>query len=555
MPTTAASRAAAESAAMSESGLRASTLVVALRTARRATRSAAVWGLLFGGLVANEALTYHSGFPDRASRERFAASMVGNRGLEAVTGPARQLDTIRGFVDWRMLSLMLAAGAIWGLLTATRLLRGEEDAGRWELLLAGRASRRSAAAQAVGGLAVAWVVLWALTATGTVLAGLQPRVGFSVGDSLLYATTGTASAAMFLGVGALTSQVAVNRRQANAFAALVFAASWLLRMLADGHVLPGWVRWTTPLGWVENLAPLTDPQPWALVPIVVLTVGTCSAAIALAGRRDVAEGLLRRSAAPAPRTRLLGGATGLAVKLERWPAVSWVLGLGALGFVFGLVARAAAEGSLSDTSVSNVVNRGGGHASGAAAWIGYEFLYLAAILAFAAAGQVSAMRSEEAEGHLDNLLVRRVSRRAWLAGRLGLGAAIVVCTGVATGAGGWLGVAGRGGVGSGEMLRAGLNTALPGLVVLGFGALLYGIVPRLAVPVLYAFVLWSFLVEIIGSTVLHAHWLVHTSVLDRLGPVPATGLQWRAIAVFLLLAVLAALGGLAAFERRDTLEG
>jgi ABC-2 type transport system permease protein len=200
-----------------------------------------------------------------------------------------------------------------------------------------------------------------------------------------------------------------------------------------------------------------------------------------------------------------------------------------------------------------VASRGGGHASGVAAWVGYEFLYLAAILAFAAAGQISAMRAEESRGHLDNLLVRRVSRRSWLAGRLVLGGAIVACTGLATGVGGSLGVAGRGGVGAPEMLQAALNTAMQGLVVLGLGALLYGLVPRLVVPMLYAFVMWSFLVEIVGSSVLHARWLAHTSVLDPLGPVPASALQWRAIGLLLTFTVLAALGGLAAFERRDTL--
>jgi ABC-2 type transport system permease protein len=114
-------------------------------------------------------------------------------------------------------------------------------------------------------------------------------------------------------------------------------------------------------------------------------------------------------------------------------------------------------------------------------------------------------------------------------------------------------VAGRGDVGIPEMLQAPLNTAMPGLVVLGLGALLYGLAPRLVVPVLYAFVMWSFLVEIVGSSVLYAGWLVHTSVLDPLGPVPASALQWEAIGILLVFTVLAALGGLAAFERRDTL--
>jgi ABC-2 type transport system permease protein len=48
-------------------------------------------------------------------------------------------------------------GAIGGLLAATRLLRGEEDSGRWQLVLAGgtRASRATLATLAALGAAIA----------------------------------------------------------------------------------------------------------------------------------------------------------------------------------------------------------------------------------------------------------------------------------------------------------------------------------------------------------------------------------------------------------------
>jgi hypothetical protein len=42
-----------------------------------------------------------------------------------------------------------------------------------------------------------------------------------------------------------------------------------------------------------------------------------------------------------------------------------------------------------------------------------------------------------------------------------------------------------------------------------------------------------------------------SSVLARLGPVPATPLSWSAVAWLLGLAALAAVGGLLAFTRRD----
>ena len=65
------------------------------------------------------------------------------------------------------------------------------------------------------------------------------------------------------------------------------------------------------------------------------------------------------------------------------------------------------------------------------------------------------------------------------------------------------------------MIQAGLN-----LFILGLGTLLHGLAPRLAAPVLYALVLWSFLVEIIGSSTTTNHWLLDTALLSHLGAVP-----------------------------------
>ena len=58
-----------------------------------------------------------------------------------------------GYTAYKTMFILVILGAIWGLLIATRLLRGEEDAGRWELFLSGRTTRGRAAAQAAIGLA------------------------------------------------------------------------------------------------------------------------------------------------------------------------------------------------------------------------------------------------------------------------------------------------------------------------------------------------------------------------------------------------------------------
>ena len=540
-------------AAEVRTGDRRAATVVAVRTGRRVWLPALVWGLVFGWLVFNEARNYSGDFPTAQSRAEFASTLGSNAGLAAIIGPARHIDTVGGSVAWRMFGLMIIVGGIWGLVTATRLMRGEEDAGRWELLLSGRTARRSATVQALAGLAVGYVALWMPIAAFTVAAGQRPDVGFPVSAALFYATAATASAAMFLAIGAVTSQLGSTRRQANSLATAVFGGAYMVRMVADGGTGLAWLRWASPLGWVENLAPLTGSNPLALAPIVLVVVGAVAGAVVLAGRRDVGAGILARRSPPRTSTSLLGGPALLVTRLERWVALSWVLGLAAVAMIFGVTAVVAAQGNVAVADVQATISRlGGGHGGAVGAWIGYEFLFIAALATYAAAGQISALRAEEADGHVDNLLARPVGRAQWLAGRLAFGAAMCVLIGLATGLGAWWGIALQsGGVGLWPMLQAGLNVVVPCLFVLGLGTLLFGLVPRVAMPVLYVVVLWSVLVVILGSGVVTNHWVLDTAVLTHVGPVPASDLNWTAIGWLVGLGLLGAVGGAAAFSRRD----
>lgn len=534
-------------------GDRRAAAVIALSTAKRAARSGAVWGVLFGLLVLNETLTYPTTYRTVASRETLARTFGHNAALNAIIGQARRLDTVGGWVSWRMLGLMIILGAIWGLLTATRLLRKEEDAGRWELLLAGQTTRRHATLQAIAGLAAGWIALWALTAVLTVAAGSRSDVGFSTSGSLFYATAASASAALFLAIGALSSQLAATRRQANGLAAAIFAVCFLIRMVADSVSGLGWLRWISPLGWVENLHPFTGSQPLMLLPIGLLTIAAAALAATLAGRRDIGTAVLARRESVKSDTRLLGSPAHLVIRLERSVALAWIAGLTLLGAIFGVVARSAVGARAATSAIEQSLSRiGGHHVSAATAWIGYEFVFIAVLIAFAAAGQISAMRSEEADGHVDNLLARHLRRDTWVAGRLGFGAALVIAVGLAASLGGWIGVASRNsGVGFGAMLQAGLNMMPAALFVLGLGTLLFALVPRLAAPLLYVLVLWSFLIEIIGSSITSNHLLLDTALFSHLGPVPAASLNWTAMGVLTGLGVIAALAGLIAFQRRD----
>jgi ABC-2 type transport system permease protein len=524
---------------------------IAVTTAKRAARPGVLWGIVFGILIASAATSYASAFPDAASRARLATAVQGNARFEALFGTIRRIDTVAGYTAYKTMYTMIILGAIWGLLVSTRLLRGEEDAGRWELYVSGRTTRGRAVTQAAIGLGVGVVALWVPTGLIAAAAGTSSKVDIGFGASLYLAGT-AAAAAMFMAVGMFVGQLAASRHEANLIGSGVLAVSYLTRMVADSAPGLNWLRWASPLGWIEELRPLTGSDPLAFVPIGTLVAILAVLAVRVASRRDLGASAFRGRDAPRPRTLLLGGEAGLTVRLTRPMIVSWLAALAVTGIVFGLVAQAAGSALRGPPGIEKAIQRLGGTGAGATSYLGFVFVVAAGLVAIAVAGQVAAIRNEEAAGHLDNLLVRPVARWRWLGFRLGVGVALVVVAAALVGVAAWVGAASQGaGLGFGELLKAGLNVAPPAVFVLGIGALAYGLWPRGAIGVAYGLVVWSFLVETISAIVDSNHWLRDTSPVLHIAPVPAAAPDWTAAIWLVGLGAVATTAGIAAFGRRD----
>ena len=524
--------------------------VVARQTARKAVRSGVLWGYVFGILVASSALSYVSIYKTQAERNHLEKAFGSNNATSALFGPATRLQTVAGFTVFKTSMTVIILGAVWGLLTSTRLLRGEEDSGRWELLLSGQTTRRGAAAQALVGLAVGVTALWAITALVTVVTGHSTKVDIAAGPALFFALALVSSAIMFLVVGALTSQLAATRRQAAAYAAAVLGVSYALRMVADSGIGLHWLRWTSPLGWVEQLQPLTSPRPLALLPIAAFTAALAVTSAHLAGARDLGASTLPDRATGPPHLRLLSGQVGLTIRLVRSTVIGWGVAVAASALLLGLVAKAAG-GTISGSSLKQVFTRLGAPGTGADAYLGVAFLMVALLVAFGAVGQVTAARAEEAGGRLDHLVVRPLSRSSWFCGRLVVAGTVVVAGGVAAGVFTWLGAASQHtGVSFTTVLGAGVNVVPPALCILGIGALVMGILPRATSIATYGVLVWSLLVEIIGGIGALNHWVLDTSVFHQMAAAPAVSPNWETGAVMVAIgAVGSVIGGLALMHR------
>jgi ABC-2 type transport system permease protein len=525
--------------------------VVARLVARRVASQGVIWGLVFGAFTWASAAGYTASYPTLLSRQILARSLGDNTGLRALLGEARRIDTVAGFTAWRV-GLLVMAGAVWGLLTGTRLVRGEEEAGRWELLLAGSTTRRGAAVQATAGLAAGWASLFLTTALCSIAIGRGTSLSVSAGEAIFYAVSVTAGAAVFLAVGSVAGQLAATRRKAAMISAGIFGASVLMRIVADSGSGLRWLRWASPLGWIEQAHPLTGSRPVLLLPVLAVVAVLATLTVWLAGVRDLGTGALPSRDAGRARTRLLFGPIGLAMRTARPVALAWLAALGVAGLLFGLVANSAASAVSGSASFEQTLERLGVRGGGPATYLGITFLVLATLISLVAAGQVVATRDEEAEGRLEQLVVRPVGRLRWLGGRLAVATVLLLACGVTAGACAWAGCASQGtDLGLGRVVAAGVNTVPGAVLVLGIGTLVHAVAPRWTAVVTYGLTAWSFLIDFVVALVKGPSWLLDTSPLYHLAPAPAVDPNWSSAAVLAGLGVAAAVIGAAHLARRD----
>ncbi len=153
------------------------------------------------------ALSYASSFGTPASRHQLVATTSTDKGLAILLGPVSTVGTVGGYTVYKGFVFLTTIGALWAILAATRVLRGEEDSGRWQVVLSGSTRASRATASVIAALVAATGVIFVGTTAITYLAGLSPDVGFDLGATMLYGASITIPVAVFAAVGSLTSQL------------------------------------------------------------------------------------------------------------------------------------------------------------------------------------------------------------------------------------------------------------------------------------------------------------------------------------------------------------
>jgi ABC-2 type transport system permease protein len=469
-----------------------------------------------------------------------------NPAIAALYGQPYALASAGGFTVWKSGGVMLCAASVWAALAATRVMRGAEDRGGWDLLTIGRVSRLRTylATLAALVLACAWMGLFSAAGFFGGHVAAAPALAFGVE---LFVTS-----ALFAIVGAFVSQLVAPRRVASSIAVGVVALTYVVRMVADGTTAARFLRWASPFGWAEEVHAFGDTRYWLLA-VLALPVLVLAATVVLLGvRRDVGRAMLEPKDRVRQRERLLRSSWGVALRSRVVLITAWALGAAAMSGIFGFLVHAIVRFSRSSPKYVTLLRHYGFSVVTVKGFVAEIDLFAALAVVFFASSSLHAEYADESEGRLDAPLSTGASRLTWWSAAVLSTLVGAVIVALSSGVAMWAMARLSGATLTlGDSLGGVLNAALVVLPVVGVVTLLHGTWPRLATPVVGALAALSLITQLFGVALHWPNWVVDLSVFHHLAQVPAVGVAWTAAAMMALAGVVAFGVGLAAYARRD----
>jgi ABC-2 type transport system permease protein len=513
---------------------------------RQIRRGALIVGAVCAGMSALVAVQYQTTFQGSIDASGLRA-IAETPAVRILFGPPVALDDAGGFTVWRTGLPVLVLSSVWVLLAATRITRGEEDAGRSDLVLAGRVRvvdvvLRATAALVLAAVLIAVAVGAALVAAGTDATGAVVYAGAVLGVTCTFATAGI-----------LAAQVMPTRSAAVGVTVGLLGIWLLLRMLADGVEQLAWLAWTTPFGLTALAAPYADNRVAPLLVLTGLAVGFAVAGLAAAGHRDVGGGLVAVPTRRAPRTGLLKSVEGFAIRRAIRPTVGWATGIAAYYLLVGALIASILEFFDSNRRFADLASSAGfaglDSANGFAAML---FTLLPIPTGLYAATRLAAMVADERARRWTPAFSAPVSRIHLAGTEIAVVTAGVVVLHVVAGLAIWVGAAVTGAPFTlGAALAGALNSAPIAWLAVGAAAVAVGWLPSVVGAVGALPVAGGFLFNVVTQSSRAPDWVVNLSPFAHLAAVPNAPPDWAGIAAFIVIGAIAVAVGVAGYSRRD----
>ena len=478
--------------------------------------------------------------------------------LRGLLGEPINLETMGGFLSWRVGNFLPVVLGLWPVLALSGTIAGEAAKGSLDLLASTPQSRRTIALEKLGGHVTAVILamlllaatIWAVGTFFAALPGDDIPVAAALGQVTLYGLM-----MLFVGGVAFATAPFVGRTRAAAFGLLVLFGSYLVESYASLSDFLDTLSRLSFFEWTAGHRPMAGVTDWTSVAILGLLVLALFAIGTIAfARRDVGAvanvGWLRLPSLPAgirgPFTRQLSDRAAL--------AIAWGLGIGLYALL--VIASTSAFSQLIDRlpqieAILRTIYPGIDlHQPSGLLQLTF-FSFGSFILGLAGASFLAGWSSDEGRRRLEVVLSTPRSRASWaLLSALGVLAAVVL-VGLVIGVFIAVGVANQGG----DVVQPLTGIAVLTLAATGFtgiGLAAGGLIRlSLAAGVTGFLVIATLLIDTLGAALKLPDWVLDLSLYRHLGQPMAGVVEPFGVAVAAVMAVGGLLLCTVGLRRRD----
>ncbi|HEV2013016.1 MAG TPA: ABC transporter permease subunit [Candidatus Dormibacteraeota bacterium] len=472
------------------------------------------------------------------------------------------VDTIAGYIQWRVYGALPILFGFWALLSAAGATRGDEERGLVEQWLAAGVGRRRYLVTRFIGFAIAAVIAIALTSAAIDAGAAGAGSALPTGPLL---EVSVALLGLTLVVYALTTVVAqltVSRGAAAGLAGLVVGVMFFVNGLSRSvESLKPLAQAISPFYYYDRTQPLSPGGTFdvaATAALFVAAVVFASLAVWFMSVRDIGAALIRLPARPRPFTDrpspnpLLRMPVLASLYEQRIAVLAWALGAAFFAFYLASVGRQTVDLIQGSAGFRNYLTVAG-HGNPYVALTGFFWFGIALLLlAVYAITQVARWSADDNEGRLEMILSAPVSRTRVVIERavaLTLRLAIIIAiSSVAL----YLGAAAANiHFDVGALTIASLVLIPFGLSFAAIGAVLASRAPRATVAVLVTFTFLSYLITQLGPLLKWPDWALKLSVFNLYGAPLTSGVDWTGLWIMSAITIGGFIVGALLMQRRD----
>ena len=516
-----------------------------------------IWLLLIVGLIAVMPPAIDEIYSDPAARAQYVATMSDSM-MGRLYGGILDGDSVGAVTMVESFSFVAVLVACMSAFLVIRHTRADEDRGAAGILHSTPLGRLAPLAAAL--------VLAAGVNSVIVLASVVvflPYEGYPVWSGLLYGGALFGVGMSFAAIAALLAQVASSARSAVMLASIGVGVAFTMRgvgdalaQLQDGRYESQWLSWLSPIGWGQQMYPLTRQEWWVFGVFGVATVVVAGLAIWLRLRRDIGAGVwMERTGAP-HASRILKTHFGFAWHVHRGATIAWLASVAVLGGIYGSMVQEFKDMIASSEFMKQYIVALGGEGEAVQAFIHAMIAMTAVVITGYVVTGVLRMRREESSGRLESVFATATDRATWMMSHIAIimsgMAAILIALGVV--------IAVSSGIVTGESVTGGrvaqyvaecLLFVAPLYVSLAMCVCVYSVMPRIVQWFAWIWFFFVMAISQLAALLKVPEWLQKASPFYHIDVDPGDPLMLATCGMMVLVSSTLILISAVVFRRRD----